>query len=125
MGDRLSTILLVDDDDDVRVRLADGLARRLSCDVIHFRDPLEALGSSAGDRADLALLDIDMGEFTGLDLARALRRNHPALCIAFLTGSDVGSHGNALERIGPCAVLRKPAKLEEIARILSQRCLHA
>ena len=119
----MSTILLVDDDDDVRTSLANGLSRRFSANVVHFADPLEALDSKASERADLAILDIDMGAFTGLDLARELRRNHPTLCIAFVTAADVTSHGSALEGIGPCAVLRKPVRLDEIARALVGRCL--
>lgn len=34
---------------------------------------------------DIAILDIDMGDFSGIDLARRLRKEKPGIVIIFLT----------------------------------------
>ena len=54
-------------------------------EVVGFTRPKEALAWLESNEVDLALLDIDMPEVNGLDLAKKLKRAHPDVAIIFLT----------------------------------------
>ncbi len=55
-------------------------------DVESFTDALEALEFLDTAEADLALLDIDMPQMGGLELAENMKKKCPAIKIIFLTG---------------------------------------
>ena len=103
------TILLVEDDTDVRGSLCDQLTD-LGYRVIEAEDGHDALALFDGsERIDLLFTDIVMpGGINGLDLARRLREHLPALNVIYTTGySD-----DILAKSGPlddgAVVLRKP-----------------
>lgn len=54
-------------------------------DAQGFVRPREALDYLAGHSADLALLDIDMAEMNGIELAREIKKLWPDMYIIFLT----------------------------------------
>lgn len=55
-------------------------------DVESFMEPVEALDYLDNESADLALLDIDMPEMGGLELASNIKKRCPNIKIIFLTG---------------------------------------
>jgi CheY-like chemotaxis protein len=67
---------------------------------------------------DLLLLDVRLGEDDGLELARAVRAERPALPIAFLTGSAFGLEDEA--RGAADAVIQKPFTLEELSETVAR-----
>jgi CheY-like chemotaxis protein len=62
-------------------------------------------------RFSAALLDIELGDGFGPDVAVRLRKTSPKLPIAFLTGSSQGRAVNAARAIGP--VFSKSAGVDE------------
>jgi CheY-like chemotaxis protein len=92
-------ILLVDDSPLVRA----ATLRRLVGQGLH----VTALGSSAEAEAvdptgfAAALLDIDLGDGFGPDVAAHLRRASPSIPIAFLTGGGPPSIVDAAKAFGP------------------------
>ena len=54
-------------------------------EVVYFSNPLEALKAAKKDIFDAALLDIQMPEITGLELAENLSSAHPDIEIVFIT----------------------------------------
>jgi nitrogen-specific signal transduction histidine kinase len=85
------TILLVDDDADVR-----GLSRRIlrdaGYDVIEAATPRDAITLAATANAALLLTDIAMPDIDGLELASRLCAEHPHLKVAFVSATvrDLG-----------------------------------
>ena len=55
-------------------------------DVESFMEPVEALEYLDSAKADLALLDIDMPEMGGIELASNIKKRCPNIKIIFLTG---------------------------------------
>jgi len=102
-------ILFVDDS---------AVARAATVRRLHARGlPVTALGSvSEVDGVDptrfaAALLDIELGDGYGPDLAARLRLASPALPIAFLTAGPPAAHLEAARAFGP--VFEKVAGVEE------------
>jgi len=76
--------------DDERLLMEDTVALCLKIDGIDeakgFTNPREALQWLEHERADAALLDIDMPDMNGIDLATAIKERWPDTAIFFLTG---------------------------------------
>jgi signal transduction histidine kinase len=112
-----ATVLLVDDDPDVREVIA-GMLAEAGCDVIarpNGASGLEAL-EQAGGRVRLLIADYAMPEMTGLDLIRAARARHPRLRTILATGyADLASTDD-LAQLGVDTVIRKPFREQDLLR---------
>jgi signal transduction histidine kinase len=112
-----ATVLLVDDNDDVREASAQLLAAA-GCIVRQTASAAEALALLAGDFApDLLITDIVMpGELDGLALAQRARALRPALAIVLVTGY---SDAVASARTHGLPVVRKPYDLAALHKALA------
>jgi two-component system cell cycle sensor histidine kinase/response regulator CckA len=91
------TILLVEDEDDIRDLVAETLQER-GYTVIQARDGADALRvvTPAGPPIDLVLTDVVMPNMGGRDLVRQLSARHPRLSVLYISGYTVdalGEHG--------------------------------
>src|SRR5581483_9292886 len=87
-------ILVVDDNDDARMLLADVLTE-LGHDVAVAGSGAEALEAAHKQPPELALLDIGLPDMDGYALAAQLRREFPAVRLVALSG-----YGQAAGRVG-------------------------
>src|SRR3954469_16290725 len=110
-----ATIVIVDDDPDVREFIANGL-ERLGYKVQASSSALLALELIDRTGADLLVADLAMPEITGLELARAARARRPDLPIVFISGYSEQVMANELE-MGD-GILKKPFKLAELAHAI-------
>ncbi|GAQ22511.1 hypothetical protein DEIGR_102538 [Deinococcus grandis] len=104
---RRPTILIVDDSPGVLHTLEYLLSPHLT--VVTAESGAAALEALTPDTA-LVLTDVRMPGMSGVELARQLRRTHPALPVAFMTGiieADLRAEAEALEVLD---VLRKPLR---------------
>jgi two-component system, response regulator RegA len=107
------SLLLVDDDNVFRERLAQSLTKRgFVVRTAHSHD--SAVELAAVDSPEFALVDLRMPGNSGLDTVRALHRIDSTTRIVVLTG--YGSIATAVDAIKSGAVhyLTKPAGVEEI-----------
>lgn len=95
-------------------------------EVVGFFDkPTEALEYAQGNPVDFALLDIDMPEMSGIELARRLRLSRPEMVIIFVTAHPEYA-ADAIHAKADFVVF-KPYEREDIldclerARLLSER----
>lgn len=82
-----------------------------------FGNAEDALAYAEKTPVDVALLDIELPEMSGTELALRLKERHPKVNIIFVTG-HAGYMGHALTMHASGYVL-KPARPEDIARELS------
>lgn len=110
-------ILLVDDDPAFRERLARALAARGQI-VEVAADADSALRLAEGGAFAAAIIDLRLGQDSGLGLVAGLRSRHPGLSMVVLTG--FGSIATALEavRLGARDYLTKPVDPEQILQAL-------
>jgi PAS domain S-box-containing protein len=100
---QLETVLVVDDEDDVRRLLVDVL-RLGAYVVLEARDGEHALeiAQRHGGPIDLLVSDIVMPRLTGLELADRLRARHPELKVLFMSGyAERESERNRLRELSP------------------------
>ena len=116
-GSRRGHLLLVEDDREVSVLTKDMLAS-LGFTVIHVTSADAALGALANGRVvDFVLSDVMIpGGVNGLELAREIRRRHPDLPIALMTGY-VESAADLLD--GEFNLLQKPYTIADLAHALN------
>jgi CheY-like chemotaxis protein len=104
-------ILVVDDEQDIR-RTLERLLRDSGYVVESVGNGAEALERAGQQAPDLLLLDYAMPGMNGLDVATAVRRQHPQLPILFMSGfADTKALEAALPTI---RLLRKPFGNDEL-----------
>jgi two-component system, response regulator RegA len=110
-------ILLVDDDDRFRNRLAAEL-RRLNHRVTAAANYDEAVREIIIDAPRLAVLDLRLADRSGLEVLEELRRRVPTARAVVLSG--YGSIADAVEsvRMGACDFLCKPVSADAVLRKL-------
>ncbi len=113
-------ILLVDDDPAYGDVLARALARR-GHEVTQATTIVEALALAERSPPDAAVLDLKLGEGSGLSLVQPLKTLNPAMTILLLTG--YASIATAVEaiKLGATHYLPKPAEVDDILVALGQR----
>lgn len=120
-GQHEATILLVEDDVQVRETAADMLSS-LGHRVVQAGDGHEAL-ARLDERPDIALLFADvvlLGGLSGPDVAAAVRNKRPDIKVLFSSGY---SHNELVEEgylKGEVALIAKPYKKESLARKLNE-----
>ena len=111
-------LLLVDDDETFRTRLARAFVAR-GLEVATAADPGAALDERRREPPDYAVVDLKMPGGSGLDLVRDLAAGAPGLRIVVLTG--YGSIASAVEalRLGADDYLSKPVDADEVIAALA------
>jgi two-component system response regulator RegA len=116
--ERSRTLLLVDDDETYRARLARSLSLR-GRRVLEASGPPTALRLvEAKGAPDEAVLDVRMPDGSGIDLLRALLEAHPKTRVVVLTGYGYIAGAVEAVRIGAIDYLTKPADADEIVATL-------
>lgn len=108
--------LVVDDDKGIR-KLLTVLLESRGFEVRTANGYEAAVEKLAAERFDVVLLDLVMPGIQGSQLLDELRRDHPELAVIVISGESVDPSAEELQRRGATAVMRKPLKLERLARM--------
>ena len=103
---------MIDDDDQVRETLCEGL-RSEGCDVVGAAGGPEGLEMIGAEKPDVVVLDYAMPVMTGAEVARRVKAAHPDLPIIFCSGY---ADSLALDQIDGAIVLRKPIAIEDLSQ---------
>ena len=114
-------LLIVDDETDFR-ESACRYFKRKGFRVDEAEDGEEAINVSTNKKFDVVVLDIHMPGINGIQTLEQLMKRDPAPKVIMLTGG--GTIENAVESIkkGAYDFLTKPAKLEDLARMIVRAC---
>jgi PAS domain S-box-containing protein len=110
------TILLVEDNDMIRI-LVDDLLTRQGFEVLVAEDPVQALRISRGRTLDLLITDVVMPHMTGPELHATLLEDYPGLKVLYMSGytSNVIAQQRMLGE--GMRYLQKPFAIAEFMRI--------
>lgn len=119
----MPTILLVDDEDIFRNRLAKALERR-GFTVETASNYLGAVEIIARQKPAYAVVDLKMEGKSGLDVIRTGIRHHPGLKAVVLTGYGSIATATKAIKLGAVGYLSKPAEVEDIIAAFESEALH-
>lgn len=114
---RPRTILVVDDEKEVRTLLAevlDGPSRR----VLEAGNGPEAVRWVTAAPVDLVVLDLLMPEIDGVETFRRIHAARPDLPVVVVTGSAESDLMLKVLDIGPFTVLQKPLDLQKLRKVV-------
>jgi DNA-binding NarL/FixJ family response regulator len=106
----MRTVLVADDSSVAR----HALVRRLAAHDLNVHEEASARGAASVDATECAcaVLDLDLGDGDGVGVAEALRKDAPALRVAFFSSDTDGGLVERAKAIGP--VFKKPDDLEAL-----------
>jgi YesN/AraC family two-component response regulator len=101
-------ILVVDDEEDVRERIGNFLARRIDCVLEKAASGEEALKKLKNDNFDLVLLDIKMPGLSGIDVMKETAKFSPQTKFLAISGYDSDEVADAAFKAGAVDFITKP-----------------
>jgi FixJ family two-component response regulator len=102
-----TSVALIDDD----ALLCDALARLLEMagmSVEQYGSGEQFLTAAATSKADCVVIDVQLGDMSGIEVAWQLRESEPLFPIVFITGSIDPVFEQQADEIEGAAFLRKP-----------------
>ena len=114
-GSVTPTVLIVEDDAATR-RLYRFLLTNGGYVVLEAEDGVAALEQLARQTCDLVITDMNMPRMDGMDLIRAIRRDHADVYVILITAFGTPDTQKQAMRIGANDYLAKPFDFEELER---------
>ena len=111
-------ILVVDDAQDISNFLCEFMLKPEGYQVEVAQDGREALRAVLRQPPDLAFLDINLPDYSGLDLLREIKALHPACSIVMITSDASAETILRAFRLGAHDYIQKPFTLEEVLQTL-------
>lgn len=115
--EQLKTVLLVEDDDALRVRLAMAMQKR-GFHTLCAPSVAEGLRLVREDNPNYAIIDLRLLDGSGLDVVEALELQNPDARAIILTGYGNIPTAVAAARLGAIDYMTKPATADEIVDTL-------
>ena len=108
----MATLLIVDDDDNIRETLHDLLCAAHEC---HTADRAEQALSYLGfESYDVVITDISMPGLSGEEVLKRVQVQHPHTPVIVISGNSDEDTATNLLNLGAFAFIEKPFQLEEV-----------
>lgn len=117
-------ILVVEDEEDIRVLLAN-LLRSSGARVTTAADGAEAIQMAATGLYDLLVTDLRMPEMDGMELLRAIRRASPRTRVVLVTAYGGCEEFVEAMSLGADAFVHKPFTVDRILQVIRSALTHA
>ena len=106
-GDGRATILLVEDDRELR-NVGVRVLTKAGFNVLAAEDAIEAAGVLTQEHVDLLVADILLPGLSGTELAREVRQQYPDVRILFVSGSHHEPALDSIDLVESAVFLPKP-----------------
>ncbi len=116
-------ILVVDDEEYICKIIVESLGDE-DFDIASFTDPREALEYIAANPVDLALTDLVMGQYSGLNIIESMLENHPDSIVILMTAHPTVQTAISVLKKGAYDFLVKPFKLELLSATIKRGLAH-
>jgi YesN/AraC family two-component response regulator len=110
-------LLIVDDEEDVR-EFAKRFFEKRKIEVKTASGGTEAIDLADKYKPDLILLDIRMGEMTGVDVLKILRAKGSEAKVIMVTGVEDPEIIREVQSLGVTGYIHKPLALEELEKVV-------
>lgn len=112
-----TTLLVVDDEKDVRAVLAEALQGR-GRRILQAENGHEAVRWATSTDVDLVVLDLLMPEMDGVETFRRIHAARPDLPVVIVTAHSESDLMLKVLEIGPFTVLQKPLDVEKLRKVV-------
>ena len=116
-GKRQITILIVEDDQDLRESLAASLGDE-GYTVIAAQDADEAIAGVKAHKVDIVFMDICLPDMNGVEVYKAIKKIRPTATTVMMTGFFVQDLVNAAISAGAYDILYKPFSMDDILKMI-------
>lgn len=120
MGKRRLRSILVVDDDHVLLSALERDLRARGFAVAAAATAEQAVEKARSQRPDCALLDLCIGDASGIDLLRELKEALPELVVVLLSGHGAVHHAVDAFHLGAADFLQKPISGSQLVEALAQ-----
>jgi DNA-binding NtrC family response regulator len=117
MGGKMSKLLIVDDEQDVR-EFAKNFFTRRNIETHTAAGGQEALDIIRTHKPTLVLLDIRMEDKNGLDVLEEIKKIDKDIKVIMVTGVEEAEAANKARQLGAIGYIHKPLVLEELEQIV-------
>lgn len=118
---RVYNILLVDDEIEIRSRIASKINENIGFNIVgNAGNGYDALELLEEKDVDVVLTDIKMPFIDGLELTKVIKRDYPMIKVAFITGYDDFDYAKEAIDLGVKRYMTKPITSKEINSFLVQ-----
>jgi two-component system response regulator RegA len=118
LGHGVRTVLAVDDDAMILAAVTRSMGRKRT--VITTSSPDEAIDAARTTPPDLAIVDLRIGQASGIDLARRLKSQSPETVIVLISGYLTVDTTVRAMRAGADFVMSKPITATDILRRIDE-----
>ncbi len=116
-GNRSTSVLVVDDEEGVRLRMA-GFISDKGIKVFNAASGEEAIALYKQHRPDCVFLDVMLPGMDGLQVLGSIKEFDPQANVYFITGVDGYSFKQEAQRLGASGHFLKPVRLDDIFKII-------
>jgi two-component system, NtrC family, response regulator AtoC len=124
LADSVRTILVVDDEAEIRALLTD-LLKDAGYKSRHAKTGAEAIAAVAKQMPDLVMMDIKLPDQDGLAVLRQLKREHPDLEVIVMTAFGGSSSAIKAMENGAYDYVTKPFEMDDLLATLKRVFEHA
>ena len=114
----MNTVLVIDDDDDMRDMIATLLRDEGGYDVVDVAGGRAALEAVKTKHFDLVMTDLRMPDMDGIATLEALKSREPSMQIIVVTGYSSRDMRARCTALGACGYLSKPFDLDEMLHLV-------
>ena len=108
-------LVVVDDERPFTDLLKDVLAESVTCPVVTFTSPLEALAMIRREPIGMLITDYHMPKMDGIQLVQMLDEIQPGVPAIIITGHNLTPHKERASAIGALkAIIQKPFGMKEL-----------
>jgi len=117
-------IAVIDDSEVMRDAMVHLLCSA-GCGVECYTSAAEFLNAADVSQADCLVVDIELGDITGIELVRELHDLGYSFPVIFMTASPDDTLRRAARVLGCTAFLAKPFQAEDMLAAIDRACAHA
>lgn len=117
MSNKMKSILVVDDDQQMRTALKEAVTR-IGYDAILAQNPMEALNKLENDSISMIVTDMKMPKMDGLTFIKEARKRISNMPILVITGFATVENAVEVMKEGACDYLMKPFSFDSLTRTI-------
>ncbi|MBN2299935.1 MAG: response regulator [Acholeplasmataceae bacterium] len=114
-------IILVDDEEEIRNRIASKIPKNMGFDIVGYAsNGADALDVIEKQKPDVVFTDIRMPFVDGIELSKTIRKEYPTTKIVFISGYDEFIYAKEAIDLDVISYLSKPITAKEVIECLNK-----